>query len=272
MAKINRTGTPSENLTSPSGDTSVNPTQDVVAQDSGVSTSATSPSIADLMAMMQTLTETVNGLKTENAELKEKLAREEATVREGVAVLQPVQDSTSTSLDRLAEVLGSRKSDKEVVIVHNMQLTGGLATSIKLTGATIDFHTLGEERVLSWQQFEECVSKYRKWFDKQIILLGPGNEELAERYNVPCVKRQGKAVVTMNDLQTIHRKSERELEDYMDTLTEQDQDHVCAYWLGMCYQKDERYMVRSKIELLNRITGKGYFNNILVDMNFGSIT
>lgn len=231
------------------------------------------PSIADLMAMMQNLTETVNSLKDENAALKEKLAQEEAVVKEGVTVIQPVQDyASSSSLDRLADALSQRKSDKEVVIVHNIQLTGGLATAIELTNMSINFQTLGEERVLSWQQFEECVSKYRKWFDKQIILLGAGQEELAERYNVPCLKRQGKAVVTTNDLQTIHRKTERELEDYMDTLTTQDQDHVCAYWLGMCYQKDERYLVRSKIELLNRITGKGMFNNILLDMNFSSIT
>lgn len=237
-----------------------------------VSDQTSGPSIADLMAMMQTLTETVNGLKTENAELKEKLAKEEAIVKEGVAVLQPVQDYASSSLDRLADALSQRKSDKEVVIVHNVQLTGGLSTAIDLSNMSINFQTLGEERVLSWQQFEECVSKYRKWFDKQIILLGAGQEDLAERYNIPSLKRQGKAIVTMNDLQTIHRKTERELEDYMNTLTSQDQSHVCAYWLGMCYQKDERYLVRSKIELLNRITGKGMFNNILLDMNFSSIT
>lgn len=240
-------------------------------------------SLDEIMKMLNSLNTTVASLSAELATEREKnaqLTRELDEANKSITVesiapaniTAPNTIPTSDSLDRLAEALSNRKSDKEVVVVHNRTLIGGAATSIRLTNLSIDFHTLGEERVLSYQQFEELVSKYHKWFDKEIILLAPGYEELAERYNVPCQKRTGHAALTKSDLQTIHRLNERELEDYMSTLTEQDQEFICSYWLGMCYQKDERFLNRSKIELLNRITGKGIFNVFLVDMNFNSIT
>lgn len=235
-------------------------------------------SLEDIQAMMAKFQSTIDSLSKELKEEKaknEKLAEaiKESTLGdiESSSKVEEVQDNTSNTTERLLEILGNRKSDKEIVIVHNRELLGGLSTAIQLTGLTINFHTLGEQRVLSWQQFEECVSKYRKWFDKEIILLAPEFADVAERYNVSCLKREGHAVVTKGDLVNIYKKSERELEDYMNSLTEADRDFICSYWLGKCYENDAKYRVRSKVELLNRISNKGVFDNLLAQMNFDSI-
>lgn len=235
-------------------------------------------SLEDIQAMMAKFQSTIESLSSELKEEKaknEKLAEaiKESTLgdTESSSKVEEVQDNTSNTTERLLEILGNRKSDKEIVIVHNRELLGGLSTAIQLTGLTINFHTLGEQRVLSWQQFEECVSKYRKWFDKEIILLAPEFADVAERYNVSCLKREGHAVVTKGDLVNIYKKSERELEDYMNSLTEADRDFICSYWLGKCYENDAKYRVRSKVELLNRISNKGVFDNLLAQMNFDSI-
>lgn len=235
-------------------------------------------SLEDIQAMMAKFQSTIDSLSNELKEEKaknEKLAEaiKESTLgdTESSSKVEEVQDNTSNTTERLLEILGNRKSDKEIVIVHNRELLGGLSTAIQLTGLTINFHTLGEQRVLSWQQFEECVSKYRKWFDKEIILLAPEFADVAERYNVSCLKREGHAVVTKGDLVNIYKKSERELEDYMNSLTEADRDFICSYWLGKCYENDAKYRVRSKVELLNRISNKGVFDNLLAQMNFDSI-
>ena len=233
-------------------------------------------SLEDIQAMMAKFQSTIESLSSELKEEKvknEKLAEaiKESTLgdTESSSKVEEVQDNTSNTTERLLEILGNRKSDKEIVIVHNRELLGGLSTAIQLTGLTINFHTLGEQRVLSWQQFEECVSKYRKWFDKEIILIGAGYEDVAERYNIPCVKRGNYNYVTKKDLAEIYKKSERQLEDYLNTLTEEDKDFVCSYWLGKCYEKDSRYMDRAKIELLNRISNKHIFDNYIATMNFG---
>lgn len=235
-------------------------------------------SLEDIQAMMAKFQTTIDSLSKELKEEKEKNKKLAEAVKESAlgdtessSKVEEVQDNTSNTTERLLEILGNRKSDKEIVIVHNRELLGGLSTAIQLTGLTINFHTLGEQRVLSWQQFEECVSKYRKWFDKEIILLAPEFADVAERYNVSCLKREGHAVVTKGDLVNIYKKSERELEDYMNSLTEADKDFICSYWLGKCYENDAKYRVRSKVELLNRISNKGVFDNLLAQMNFDSI-
>lgn len=235
-------------------------------------------SLEDIQAMMAKFQTTIDSLSKELKEEKEKNEKLAEAVKESAlgdtessSKVEEVQDNTSNTTERLLEILGNRKSDKEIVIVHNRELLGGLSTAIQLTGLTINFHTLGEQRVLSWQQFEECVSKYRKWFDKEIILLAPEFADVAERYNVSCLKREGHAVVTKGDLVNIYKKSERELEDYMNSLTEADKDFICSYWLGKCYENDAKYRVRSKVELLNRISNKGVFDNLLAQMNFDSI-
>ena len=235
-------------------------------------------SLEDIQAMMAKFQTTIDSLSKELKEEKEKNEKLAEAVKESAlgdtesaSKVEEVQDNTSNTTERLLEILGNRKSDKEIVIVHNRELLGGLSTAIQLTGLTINFHTLGEQRVLSWQQFEECVSKYRKWFDKEIILLAPEFADVAERYNVSCLKREVHAVVTKGELINIYKKSERELVDYMNSLTEADKDFICSYWLGKCYENDAKYRVRSKVELLNRISNKGVFDNLLAQMNFDSI-
>lgn len=175
--------------------------------------------------------------------------------------------NTESKTEKLLEILASKKSDKEITIVHNRELGGGLSTHISLTGTTIDFHTLGEERTLSWQQFEECVSKYKRWFDKQIILLGEEHEDLCSKYNIPCVKRKDGKTLTRKDLVDIGTYSVKELEEFYKSLTKEDQAFICSFWLGKCYEKDPVFYDRYKIECLNRLSNNNVFDNILTVMN-----
>jgi hypothetical protein len=121
--------------------------------------------------------------------------------------------------------------------------------------------------VLSWQQFEECVSKYRRFFDLEIILLGDEYAELAQRYSVSCVKRGNNHVFTRAELTKLPKMDIRELEDFFTSLTVQDREFVCSYWLGKCYEKKEGFYDRYKVELLNRLSNSHIFDNLLTLMN-----
>ena len=209
------------------------------------------PSYDELMAMVQQLAYEVQNLKN-------------------APVSTPVYANTESAYDktdRLIEALTNRKSDKEVIIVHNREMLGGLCTAINLTGLNIEFRTLGEQRVLSWQQFEECVSKYRRFFDLEIILLGDEYAELAQRYSVSCVKRGNNHVFTRDELGKLPNMDIRELEDFFNSLTSQDREFVCSYWLGKCYEKKEGFYDRYKVELLNRLSNSHVFDNLLTLMN-----
>lgn len=234
------------------------------------------PDLSQFYALFNEMKATVDSLRAERDEVvkqMEVLKAEKAAVEEKLTAAQEapvVHEATVSTTDKLLEILTNKKSEREIVLVHNRELIGGLSTSLRLTGLSIDFHTLGEQRLLSWQQFEECVSKYRKWFDKEIILLGPDHGDLVERYGVPCVKREGCVTLNKAELSTIYKKSERDLEDYFNLLSAADKDFLCTYWLGKCYEKNSNFVNRSKIELLNRLSHNHAFDNFLTGMNFDS--
>ena len=211
----------------------------------------------------------VKELQAQIEQLKQQLAKKEVeeTKTEEVSKVEKETAKEDTTT-KLLEYLTNKKSDKEIVIIHNRERLGGLATSIRLTGLSIDFHTLGEQRVLNWQQFEECVSKYYKWFQKRIILLAPEFKELAEKYNVPYVKDNNKEILTRNDLGKIGKMPIDELEKYYLALGKEDRDFFCSYWLGKCYEKEPGFYDRYKIELLNRLSRNGSFDNLLITMNY----
>ena len=225
---------------------------EIEAKEANEETVSSQPSYDDLMKLVQQLAGEVQSLKSQAS--------------------QPVstQPASASQTEELIELLANRKSDKEVVIVHNAEMNSGLTTHIELSTITIDFRHVGEQRVLSWQQFEECVSKYHSFFEKEIILLSDDDAEIAARYNVPCVKR-GYRTLTHEDIVRLPKMGVRELEDFVESLSDNDKEVVFSYWLGKCYERVEGFYDRHKMDTLNRISKNACFNNVLLVMNGESI-
>lgn len=263
MAKIKSVNDEVKNLNGKEVEetTKVDLSKDIEKVETPVSVTSSPIDINELFSIIKNLQDEISSLKEEKKQIVETKAE---NIQE-----QKVSDSkyVPSKTEQLLEILASKKSDKEITIVHNREMMPGLSTHISLTGTTIDFHTLGEERTLSWQQFEECVSKYKKWFDKQIILLGAEHEDLCSKYNIPCVKRKGGKTITREDLKNIGTYNIKELETFYNSLTNEDKSFVCSYWLGKCYEKDSDFYDRYKIEALNRLAGNEVFDNILTVMN-----
>ena len=219
-------------------------------------TPVNTPSYEDLMAMVASLQKQVADLVDTNK------AKEDAPVVEE----KPVEQ-TNDATAKLVEILANKKSEKEITVIHNCEVLGGASTHIELTGMTIDFHIQGEERLLSWQQFEELVSRYRSFFERRIIILGAGQDELAERYGVPCIKTTNTHIVTRDELTNLYKLSPRKLEEYIASLSDEDKRLVASFWIGNCYERKEGYYDRGKVELLNRLLEDHPFENILALMN-----
>ena len=203
----------------------------------------TGPTYDELMALVKGLAAEVESLKANRA--------------------TPANNGNRT--DELLSLLANRKSDQEVVIVHNCEMNGGLTTHLALSNVTIDFHSVGEERVLSWPQFEECVSKYRTFFDRKVILVSSKYAEIAERFGLPITKDDGSHTLTRQD---IVKMTVDELDKFVSSLDDAGKETVFSYWLGKCYTKEPGFYDRYKMETLNRLSGKqNVFGNILLVMN-----
>lgn len=244
-----------------------------------------------LMEMMLQMQTTLDSLSSELASTKAELATTKSELAEAksqvenvtntsettstvtlptntITYVNPTQELTSqpSVAERYIEELANRKSNREVTIVHNREILNGCSTHIKLSNIEIDFHALGERRTLSWTQFEECASKYRGFFNREIILVANEHKDVAEHYSLPCVQRNG-VTLTRAELEKVGKMSINELTILYNELTKEDKVFLINYWMGQCYNNNPDFRDRSKIEALNALSGTGAFEVFLAYMN-----
>lgn len=224
--------------------------------------------LADMKAENEKLKVEIEGFKKEQ-ETKEQEAQ--VTIEE-IEPMTTVLESSNDRTDKLLETLINRKMDREVTIVHNAEMFGGMSTYIKLSNMTINFTRLGEQRVLSWQQFEELCNRYRKFIDRGLIKVSSEYRYLCDTYQIGCYDTDGKNTLTSETIKRLPDMSNEELEACYNNLCDTDKTILLNYWLGQCYarpeNKDKRFYNRYKIELLNRLSNSAVFDNIIADMNF----
>lgn len=188
------------------------------------------------------------------------------------AVIESRVDSIKEdATTKLLEALVNNKSNREVTVVHNEEMFNGLCTAIELSNLSIKFTRLGEQRVLSWQQFEELVSKYRGFIDRGLVKVTPKDADLCEKYHIQCFETGADYTITAEILNKLPDMSDEELKKVYKGLSEDNQKILLNYWLGKCYareeDRDERFYNRYKIDLLNSLSGSYLFDNIIADMN-----
>jgi hypothetical protein len=241
--------------------------------------------LTEVLSLLQTMREenakALKALEDENNKLKTEIEqmKKEQTEEALEGENNTVETSSTNAIevandrtDRLLETLVNRKMDREVTIVHNAEMFGGMSTYIKLSTMTIDFRKMGEQRVLSWQQFEELCNRYRKFIDRGLIKVTPEYRYLCDTYQIGCYDVDGKKTLTSDILNKLPDMTNEQLETCYNDLYDTDKNILLNYWLGQCYarpeNRDKRFYNRYKIELLNRLSNSSVFDNILADMNF----
>lgn len=214
---------------------------------------------------MEALLALIGQMREEINTLKEEKAQQTVIVESKV---DTIKEDTTT---KLLEVLVNNKSNREVTIVHNEEMFNGLCTAIDLSNLSIKFTRLGEQRVLSWQQFEELVSKYRGFIDRGLVKVTGKDRDLCDKYHIQCFEPTEEYTITADVLNKLPDMSDEELKKVYNNLSEDNQKILLNYWLGKCYareeERDPRFYNRYKIDLLNSLSGSYLFDNIIADMN-----
>jgi hypothetical protein len=172
-------------------------------------------------------------------ELKEQLAQQAKLINVLLAQVQPGNTAPS----------GTRSDD--VTIVHMYARAEGLPTHIELTNLSIDLTTFGEERILSRQQFEELVGRYRKVFTDGYIALADQHKELAKRYNV---KTESEYKMTRKIAENLAALDIATLTDLFKKSPIAHQQLIAETWKRKIIEKDEAYMDLNKVSILNSLT------------------
>lgn len=149
-----------------------------------------------------------------------------------------------------------------IKIVHLVQRAPGLVTFIKLSSIEIAMENFGEERIVTIQQFEEMVSKYRSWFNSGMISVAAGYEKVAERYGLKTAKNypiDGDFVKELGNLPM------DKIEEVYPKLPESGKDFVLGLWNRKVIEGDPKFRDIRKIETLNRLSD-GALDQVILEL------
>lgn len=215
-------------------------TEAVTSQDSATQDTmenAATNSNEQIMLMLAQMQQELLNLKSEN----ERLRQETET--------QPVISP------RLSE-------DEDITIVMNYNGR----VDIPLPDLSLVMTRFGEERQVTKKQFQSLVGKYRKFFDKEFLLLGPKHLDLADKYKVSAYNPNSSKFIHPNDLNTVGELEYNELETYYKNLSEPSKVGFLSYWYSKCYEKDPKFYNIAKMELLNRASRSKTFNIMIREL------
>lgn len=163
---------------------------------------------------------------------------------------KPKNDDTSNEMNRW------------VKIVHLQQLAQGLTTHVVLSNRTIDFNGFGEERSLRFSEFEEIISRYKSFFDSDILCVSSADSDLAKRYELKTEKDQ---MVNSETLKKLSKLSLDELEKLYKNASQGQKSFLTKTWCMRYYDGDSSFADKKKVDLLNELSN-GVLENILSEI------
>lgn len=126
----------------------------------------------------------------------------------------------------------------------------------KISNMELNFNRYGEEFVLSRNQFDELVGKYRGWFDRGVLAVSYKNTDVAIAKGVMTDKEIG---LSPEQLNSIGRMSTWELEDLWNKTTLDNlRESIVYFYKRKIIEQDPMFTNREKIDLMNRLTAGGF--------------
>lgn len=156
----------------------------------------------------------------------------------------------------------ANEMNRWVKIIHLQQLAPSLTTHIELSNRVIDFNGFGEERSLRFSEFEEIISKYKSFFDSDILCISSADSDLAERYELRTEKDQA---ITSAILKKISKITLEQLEDLYKKASAGQRTFLIRTWCMNYYEGDASFADKKKIDLLNELSN-GSMENVLNDI------
>ena len=155
------------------------------------------------------------------------------------------------TLNAQAATVAATPKDERVKIIHLVERAPGLSTYMELSNLVVKLSKFGEERILSLQQFEEMVGKYRSWFDKGLISVAAGYEEVAQRYGL---KTAADYPIDSEFIHHLGNANMLDIEEIYPKLPEAGKDFLLSYWNRKVIEGDPNFKDRRKIETLDRLS------------------
>lgn len=199
--------------------------------------------LKDILTQLKTMQKEIDSLKKEKEVLQEKnndLIKEIA-----------VQNGKKNAI---------RSQDSEVTLYFNQY--GCLEAH--LPNLDLRMEQFGEERVITFAQFQQLIGKHRKFFERERLLVGPEDIDLVDKYKVKAYDPTSSSYIHYKDIEKFATMSGREIEVYFDKLSPKSKNGMLTLWMAKCYAKEPGFYSIEKMDALNRASGSKTFD-LLID-------
>ena len=121
-----------------------------------------------------------------------------------------------------------------------------------ISNMELHFNKYGEEFVLSRPQLDELVGKYRSWFDRGILAISSRNVDVAAAKGV---KTDAEYALKREQLEALGKMNEAQIEALWNNTPEAEhRKSIASYFKRKFIEGDPAYRMRSKVDLMNRLT------------------
>jgi len=194
-------------------------------------------------------------LREQNKALQEQMAEQMkmmASLMSQQSNNQPSQNTAHNEVNRMVKV------------VHLSNPSAPLTTPIELSNRKFDFRFFGEEKFLRFDEFQELASKYKRWFELNILALGSEESDLVERFDLICADD---VALTSYHIKNLGNLTFEELEDLYKKVSDNHRLLITRMWAYGYYDlKEDGYKDRRKVDMLNDFSG-GAMENILAEID-----
>ena len=205
----------------------------------------------DIMALMQDMKKEIAELKKDKTELQNKNNN----------LQKEIEDAQKNNFKK-----NIRTKDSEVTLYFNLH--GRL--DVTLPDLDLQMEKFGEERQVTYQQFQQLMGKKRKFFEKEYLLVGPEDLDLVEKYKVKAYDPTSSSYIHYTDIEKFPKMTGRELEDYYKKLSKKSKHGFLTLWMNKCYNKEEGYYDVEKMYSLNRASNSKTFDVLINEMTRSS--
>lgn len=218
-------------------------------------------------------------LKKEKSIVEEKVVEQPIVGKSETDILREenknLQEQMKKQMELMSQLMANQSSNtsppsakdevtRMVKIVHLSAPTGGLVTPVSLSNRNFDLRIYGEEKFLRFDEFQELASKYKSWFDENILALTEEDYDLVERFDLICNKD---IALTSYHLKNIASLSVEDLETLVNKLSLNHKLLITRTWAHGYYEDvDSAFKDRRKVEILNEIVN-GAMENILAELD-----
>ena len=190
-------------------------------------------SLSEILALMQDMKSEIEKLKKENNNLK----------------------TANNSLQEEVE----KNSFITVTLIMNLQ--GRL--DVSLPDLDLQMEKFGEQREITFQQFQQLMGKKRRWFEKDYLLVSMKDMDLVDKYKVKAYDPQSSSFMHYEDIEKFANMTGRELEEYYNKLSPSSQKGMLSLFLNKCYEQEPGFYSIEKMDALNRVSGTKTFDVLI---------